>query len=399
MSAFNPRIFTNPGRLKEISPKNLTAFFTPWQAYFLTRGLDLSSASLADLPYDEIAHILLNPDDSVPEGMVDALYYVHETANNEAMEELLERAERAGLELETDPEMTAADVALQIWLINPDLLQRHHAETVAFKRTNFMYFSGSATKKSGGSLPVISEVAYKAMQEHMDIWFEKKRRGRDCQIFAFPRGKKIWLLVRHGMPMRREGKHRDDGESGIAFYRPQQHDVLIYDSETDEIGVNAGTKGERELYLETFGDALFGSKTYFDPSERYTLEPLRESGPKSMACDDIEGIKGVRLVEFGRIWPGPVPEREIRKADDLFKAFGENWKLRLGEGFFTHATFKFAFDGAKRERSVTIRPANIARYERESDEAMIEEWLKARGFWNIPAEDAEDADFEVLDHA
>jgi len=118
-----------------------------------------------------------------------------------------------------------------------------------------------------------------------------------------------------------------------------------------------------------------------------------------MSCDDIEGIKGVRLVEFGRIWPGTVPEREIRKGDDLFKAYGENWKSRLGLGTFTHATFKFAFEETKRERSVTIRPANIARYERESDETMIEAWLKARGFWNIPAEDADDADFEVLDCA
>jgi hypothetical protein len=399
MSAFNPRIFTNPGRLKEISPKNLTAFFTPWQAYFLTRGLDLSSASLADLPYDEIAHILLNPDDSVPEGMVDALYYVHETTNTEAMEDLLECAEKNWLAFNADPEVTVADIAVQIWLVKPELLQRHHAETVAFTRTSFMYFSGSSAKDASGSLPKIPEAGFKAMQKTMDIWFEKHRRGRDCSIFAFPRGKKVWLLVRHGTPMRREGKHEEGGGSGIAFYRPQKHDVLIYDGETDEIGVNADTKGERELYLATFGAALFGSETYFDPSERYTLEPLRDAGPKSMACDDIEDIKGVRLVEFGRIWPGTVPEREIRKGDDLFKAYGENWNLRLGKGSFTHATFKFAFEGTKRERSVTIRPANIARYERESDEATIETWLKARGFWNIQAKDAEDADFEVLDCA
>ena len=114
----------------------------------------------------------------------------------------------------------------------------------------------------------------------MDNWFEVKRRGRKAAGYSrFREATKIWLLVRHGMPMRREGKHQDDGESGIAFYRPQQHDVLIYDSVTDEIGVNAGTKGERELYLKTFGEALFGSEDYFDRSERFTLDPLREIGP------------------------------------------------------------------------------------------------------------------------
>ena len=66
--------------------------------------------------------------------------------------------------------------------------------------------------------------------------------------------------------------------------------MLIYDVETDEMGVNAGIKGERTLYLEVIGDVLFGDENYFDPSERFTLDPLREVGPASLECDDIEGI-------------------------------------------------------------------------------------------------------------
>ena len=59
----------------------------------------------------------------------------------------------------------------------------------------------------------------------------------------FPQENRIWILVRHGQPMRREGEHKEDGKDGIAFYRPQKDDVLIYDAEIDEIGVNAETKG------------------------------------------------------------------------------------------------------------------------------------------------------------
>jgi hypothetical protein len=396
MPAFNPRIFTSPDRLKHISPARLKTFLGQWQDYFEARGLDIASASTEDMPLDDIAHILMNPDASVPEDMVDALYYVHETATHEAMEELLDRADAAKIDIETDYEASAADVAVQIWLAQPMLLQRQHAETIAFKRSNFMYFAGSRPKKKPAELPTISDANAKTMQSRMDNWFEAKRRGRNSRVFAFPRGEKVWLLVRHGMPHRREGKHQEDGESGIAFYRPQVHDVLIYDSKTDEIGVNAGTKGERELYLKTFGLVLFGSEDYFDPSERYTLDPLQEAGPGALAHEDIEGLAGVRLVEFGRLWPGKIAQLEIRKSEDLFKSYGDNWEKRLSGGSFTHATFKFAFDGTKRERSVTIRPANIARYERESDAEVIESWLKARGFWSIPAAAADDADTKVL---
>jgi len=394
MPAFNPRIFSNPDRLKQIAPARLKAFLEPWKDYFQSRKLDVAAWSTVDMPLEAIAGVLMNPDASVPEDMVNALYYVHETASHEAMDELLDRAAAAGIEIDKDHEVSVADVSVQIWLAQPMLLQRQHAETVAFRRSNFMYFAGSRPEEKAAEIPSITDAIAKSMQERMNNWFEVKRRGRNSRIFAFPRGEKIWLLVRHGMPMRREGKHQDDGESGIAFYRPQQHDVLIYDSATDEIGVNAGTKGERELYLKTFGEALFGSENYFDRSERYTLDPLRELGPAAMANGDIEGIVGVRFVEFGRLWSGKgVSEREIRKSEDLFKAYGENWENRLSGGAFTHAIFRFAFEGSKRERSVMIRPANIAKYERESDEEVIEAWLKARGFWAIAA----GADDDVLE--
>lgn len=396
MATFNPRIFTNPDRLKHISPVRLKAFLRPWEEYFAGRGFDLAATSTADMPLDKIAHILMKPDASVPEEMVNALYFVHETASNEGMEDLLQRAEAAGIDIDDDHEVTVADVSVQIWLAQPMLLQRQHAETVALKRSNFMYFAGSAPEKPAAVISTVPEPDANAVQDQMDNWFEAKRRGRGCRIFAFPRGEKIWLLVRHGMPMRREGKHQEDGESGIAFYRPQKHDVLIYDSGSDEIAVNAETKGERELYLKTFGLVLFGNEDYFDRSERYTLDPLREHGPGALAHEDIEGLAGVRLVEFGRRWPGKIAELEIRKSEDLFKSYGENWEKRLSGGSFTHATLKFAFDGTKRERSVTIRPANIAKYERESDAELIESWLKARGFWSIPAAAADDADIKVL---
>jgi hypothetical protein len=396
VATFNPRIFARPDRLKHIAPARLLAFLDPWKAYFTARGIDLSAVDVDDMPLDNIAHVLMNPDVTVPEDMVNALYYVDETASHDTMEQLLDRAAAAGIDIDDDTETSAADVAVQIWLAQPMLLQRQHAEAVAFARSNFMYFAGSGG--AGADLPEMRDAQRILMQNRMDGWFEKKRRGRACGIFAFPRGSKIWFLVRHGLPMRREGKHLDDGEGGIAFYRPQQHDVLIYDAETDEMGVNASTKGERTLYLEVIGEVLFGDENYFNSSERFTLEPLREVGPDSLACEDIEGIARVRLVEFGRFWGGSQNDIEIRKADDLYKSFGDSWPTRLAGGKLTYAVFKVAFEGSRRERKVTVRPANIARYERDSDTDVIDVWLKARGFCRPPA-DEDDADNALLEVA
>lgn len=400
MATFNPRVFTNPSRLKEIDPTRLILFLSQWSDYFAARGLDLSAMDTAEMPFDDIAAILMNPGREVSDGMVNALYYVHETANNEPMEELIERAQAVGLDIEHDAKSTPADVAVQIWLAKPDLLERQHAETVAFNRLNFTYFAGQQTKRSPSSERlIISEAQCREMEALMDPWFEKKRRGRGSRVFVFPHENRIWILVRHGMPMRREGEHKEDGKDGIAFYRPQKDDVLIYDTEVNEIGVNAGTKGERELYLETIGTVLFGDASYFERAERYNLQPLIDQGPAALACEDIPGLSRVRLVEFGRLWDGKVPEYETRRSDDLFETYGEDWAARLRLGRLTYAKFKVTFEGEKKERSVMIRPVNIARYERDADTSLLEAWLKARGFWTPTTEADGDDDFEVLESA
>jgi len=397
MSAFNPRIFTNPGRLKEINPALLAAFFKNWISYFAGRGVNLTALKVEEFPFDDIARILANPDASVPDDMVNALYYVDETATPEAMCEILEQAEKDGLALDSAIATTPADVAIQVWLVRPELLEMQHAETTAFKRTTFTYFAG----KSGmdAKLPESGKTNIAEMEARLDDWFETKRRGRGSRVFSFERGPKVWFLIRHGQPMKREGAHQDDGNSGIAYYRPEQHDVLIYDSELDDIAINTSTKGERELYLTAFGTVFFDDGDYFSTSERFSLTPLPDFGPDVMNAEDIAGIDCVRLIEFGREWPGKFSRREIQRSTDLFGAFGENWRKWLSGGRITHAKFRVAFDGNKKERSVLIRPANIARYERGEDEQIIEAWLKARGICKSVAEDAEDANFEVLDCA
>ncbi len=69
-----------------------------------------------------------------------------------------------------------------------------------------------------------------------------------------------------------------------------------------------------------------------------------------------------------------------------------------GRRSLTHAVFKIAFEGSKRERKVTIRPADIARYERDSDTDVIDAWLKARGFC-CPADEDDDEDDPLLEVA
>jgi hypothetical protein len=156
--------------------------------------------------------------------------------------------------------------------------------------------------------------------------------------------------------------------------------VLIYDERSGEIGVHATTKGERNLYLRTLGKFLFSGEEHFPPAGKFTLDPLVAHGSAALNVKDIEGISRVRLIEYRRYWGGTFSETEIRKAEDVFAALAQRSSATLAGGRLVSATFKITFDGQEKDRSVTIRPPGIARFERNDDSELIERWLREREF-------------------
>ncbi len=345
MSSLNPRKFTDPDRLRSLDPQRLRAFFAPWRSYLSGRGFEFPDPA-EEIDYQSLAHILLTPGHATPREMVDALYYVHETASAEDMEELIAVARRQGVALDDDAKATPADLAIDVWLAAPDLLQSRHAEAAARKQQNFEYFAPRRAERR--PFPKIGEDLLRQIQTELDNWLAAHRRGRGCRVFVFRHAPLVWILIRHGLPMRREAGHQDDGGATTEFYRPQQHDVLIYDERNGEIGVHANTKGERKLYLETFGKFVFGDEDHFPPVVKFTLDPLAEDGADALNVEDIDGISAVRLVECRRYWGGAFKEVEIRRAENLFAALAARGAPGLSGGGLVGATCKIKFEGSEK---------------------------------------------------
>ncbi|PZW38720.1 hypothetical protein C8P66_13414 [Humitalea rosea] len=378
MASFNPRKFSDPDRLRAISPDRLIAFLAPWRAFLETRGLRFPDPPDTEIDYAELAHVLMTPDRTTPSDMVDALYYVHETASAQDMDELLAAARSQSLPIVDDPMATPVDLAIDIWLAAPELVRSRHAEAIAMRQQNFEYFGPQHPVR--GAFPDVDAVLRAQIEAELDDWFESHKRGRGCRVFIIGHAPMTWILIRHGQTMRREASQRDDGEAGTEFFRPQRHDVLIYDERSGEIGVHATTKGERNLYLRTLGKFLFTGEEHFPPAGKFTLDPLVAHGSAALNVQDIEGISRVRLIEYRRYWGGPYSETEIRKAEDVFAALAQRSPATLGGGRLVSATFKVTFDSQEKDRSVTIRPPGIARFERNDDSELIEHWLRERDF-------------------
>lgn len=397
MAKFDPRLFTSPDRLKAISPEYLIHLFTPWAPYLAARGLSLPQISSDPFPFEALSQILMTPTDTAPKDMVDALYYIDELSDLE-FEEVTAIASRARLELDPQQKLTTADLVTRIWVVAPDLLKEIHAEKKAFRQKRFMYQAGKSAQPT--PFPEVSANQRAQIETMLDDWFEEHGRGRGSSVMIFRRENHVWIMVRHGLPHQRIGTHGEDGSSGTQMFRPQTHDILLYDEALNELGLSAGTKGERTIYAHALGLILFGDLTYFGERAKFTLDPLTALGGDALLCDDIEGIDRIVLEEVCRYFGGAFGYKDVHRAKDLFGHHGKTWLTNLARARITSASFRVFFTGGSTTGCrVKIMPPNQASYERDEDGLRIEAWLTARGFIRTPVNEADDDAEPILDVA
>jgi hypothetical protein len=379
-TTFRLHRFSHVNTIKAIQPSYLLALLEPYQAYFKGRGVKLGAVNGHELDYEGLRDELMSLDPSAPPKLMDDLYYVHEMSDDNGMDELLAAIEELPsserIELDLPPDPTPADVAVQVRLQAPELLERRHAERFLTKKRSFEYYQPKEGADLTFRMPTKKQLA--ALEAALDDRLDELKRGRNSKVFIYEKDDGVWFLVRHGQPCKRESTVTEDG-SGTVYFRPETHDVLRYDPQSGDLSLNAETKKIGVLYREKLGLHLFGDAMFFPGTAKYTLEPLLRDGEDCLVCSDVEGMEWVKLKEVHYAWGGPESEIEIRKANDLFAAYRRRDR-GLPKGRMMRANFAVKFADSKAPRTVSIRPSNVASFTRDGDAVLVEQWLIKRGF-------------------
>jgi hypothetical protein len=378
MPNLNTRRFTAPDVLSKIRRESLLQWLAPSGSYFASRGLVLPAPGSPDsIDFETLAGILLDPDEAMPEALVNSLFLIGEMADEFGMDAIMDGADRMGVVLDLGDEPTPVDVAVQAYLQAPELLEEVHNQHQLIRPKSFVHFPSVQDEVPEFTPP--NEQQIRALESRLASWFAKKKRGNLCRVFVYPKDGEWWFLIRHGEPCRREGAIKD-GQSDTVFYRPQAHDVVIYDSSTGELRMSAtGIRLMRE-YRQAFGTHLFGDDRFFGEDARYTFDPLIRLGCDCLACGDIEGIESITLKQVQVSYPGAPSHRITHDSDDIF-ALVERGLFQWPEvDRLTRVSFEVKFTGSNKTRSVKIIGANKAQYGRDSDSVLVERWLTARGF-------------------
>jgi hypothetical protein len=167
--------FDHPSALRQIDPACLIELVRPFEEFLARHDVRLP-ADAARLDIDRLGFVLLRPHADAPYELVDALAHIHEMADYAAMETLLEEAARLGIDLHSDGRSnTPADVAVRVWLADPNLVRRKHAEHVVLKRRSFESF----LPRDNASLMRMPSLHAALQQFESDVsaWFRARGRG------------------------------------------------------------------------------------------------------------------------------------------------------------------------------------------------------------------------------
>jgi hypothetical protein len=378
MAAFILRQFSRPETLRTIDRKRLIRFLLPFSEFLQSRGLSLPQAtSDIDIHYESLAELFMTPSEATPKDLIDALYFVNEMATDDGMDALIAEAKARNAKLKFQANQTAADIAVQIWLLDKDILERKHAEHHLENVRSFESFQAICDRLP--KFKLLTEKKLKLLEDGLGKWFSGRNRGRNVRVIVCQRSHSVWFLIRHGEPFKRE-ESINGGKSSCVCYRPVKYDVVTFLPLTGELRINARSKGEKQVYCAQFGKHLFGDEQLFAGIEKYTLDPLRNDESDSLAVGGIENFDWIRLREVQILYGGNAWELVTHKSNDLFALLESRGQRFPQHGRIVRATFQVKFADAKTPRSVVIKPSNVAQFSRDDDSLIVEQWLTARGF-------------------
>lgn len=377
--------FANIAILKRIDASLLLEFLSPYREFLTTqRGWPWPKRP-DDLDHGELAKVLMSPTVDTPEDLLDALYFVDKLADPDCYDRILHEAEDAGIDVANgngdDP--SPEDLTLRVWLADPLILERVHAEMYRTKPKAFLSFFTIVDDPRLREPKTLDEARRAALEDDLNNWFQWKKKGRGARVFPFPREDGYWFLIRHGQRIKREGTIEADGEAGSVFYRPEKFDVVIYYPDKGELAIYTETKGEQEIYCELLGKHVFTGKDFFEyksPVAKYTLQPLVDLRRDALICNDVKGIVAIELYKLDYRRDSDYANIRTVGGDNVFADIEANGPDLNEPGLhLVKAKFRITFAGGH-QRIITIEPPNKAVFDRETDSPMIHDWMAKRGF-------------------
>jgi hypothetical protein len=368
--------FGNPEFLRKIKPETLLKLLCKFNTFFQGRGINLNAADISPQQLDQLSALIISPPSTCPGGFLDAVDMLDTLTSSAGLDELRLVAGALVRKVQQRGD-SAGDVALKVWLLDPRCIERIYTKfSIDRGRTMKCYRPGN------GKRPVVPDRAVcLAMAKDLEFGCADLFDTPVCEVMSFPETDGHALLIRHGEHVKRFEILDDDNRRDTKALRPLKHDVaFVYN--TGEVLLSGRSDEVKETYRQVFSEHLFGNVGLLRPSQRFTLDPLRQ-GRESLLCPDLDMVAGSRLRELQLRRKGTSRVITLR-CDDVFDEIEEHGSDYLRPFALVRARFAIHLHGEKRAPSLLISPADdVIRGDIHHPVAKL--WLDSCPFNQFPA--------------
>ena len=401
MSTVNLSGYADPEFLRQFAPRMLVWLLAAERDYLASQGVVLpalvepaESPGAVTLDYDGLARVFQQAND-LPKSLMDRLFLVKQMSSPHLVERILEAVEERQLSLPVNPnECSPADLATQIYQLDPQLFREIHAHLAVKRYRVFAYLMPRGRRRA---LALTASVA--GLERTLNSWYAAQGMDRSARVCQRQCGAELAFYVRHGRKVRREGAVcLKTCESESQIYRPEGYGLVVYHAGTGELRVHADSKKEQNLFRTAFGLHLFGDANYFQwNSYKFNLNILK-TGRESLTWAGLPGIREVRLTELGLAYGPDDDARHHFAASDVYAEWTRMHCQIPPEAQIRVATFTVQLDGWDDPVSCTLRPTNCATFP-EGTEVWLMPWLVRQKMAQEPTDhpgDTEDLALELL---
>lgn len=378
MATFNPKHFTDAEVLRTIKPEHLYKLVQPHAAYFGDRELSLPSArQAATLDVDRLAKILESPDEAIPQDLLNAIGYIDEMATPGGMDGLLPKAIKAKMPLDQDEDHSPADIAVQVWLFDPMILQREHIWHT-WKPPRRMDCFRIAPGKHADLLEITNERCKKATAD-IGSWLAANNRTAYCDLAYRVTEEGFDFSIQRGDPFTRKPTV-EENTIGNVHYRPANRDKVVFNHEDLMVKINTPIRRALPIYQRVFGNLLYDDPEFFTDTNIISLRPLEELGAKALTFGDIGNIEEVLFVEYCVDLGGDQDATFTYKAKNIIEDMKQRNRELTFEGRLKSATFRIRYRGSRTSRTLKLYDGNATCYTRDGNATHAEQWMRLRNF-------------------
>ncbi|MDD5706546.1 MAG: hypothetical protein PHR35_11515 [Kiritimatiellae bacterium] len=385
MSVDNRKCFESAASLKRFEPVTLCRFLSQYPGYVKARLGGLPDVPMEEnMPYDKIVAMFIDTGEETPGDFLEKMVLIIEMATPVGHQKLVDEADRMVVPYESFHGKTFHDTAMRAAMLPGDLLDRAHARVVIFKKRRFTYYLPVLGALPPFTKPTAADLEKLAAALTLAFHGTAPKIRAKVLFFDFPN--EAWFVVRRGGQPMRLGVW--EGEDTVSkFLVPEAYDGIVYNKRHGELRIISKAEREYHLgYMRRFGELLTGDAAFFGLRTVFHPEVVATMRRDTLVWTGNSKIASIRLAGLGYQMPGGGIVKRTDPRCLLRENDGGGRLVPPRAEKVLYAEFKFKMLRDKYERSVRVEAGSEATYLRDSDVALIEEWLRQNRLMFMGAE-------------